>query len=119
MIAYKLITPQITEEEYEEALRTIKESSKEKGYILEIRTAGNVADEIERKIYTDLASAKEAYAEAVHNKIQEIGYDNEFTTKDYLDYKEELVEYPMDAINGIADPDGEWQVALFEAEVEK
>ena len=32
MIAYKLITPQITEEEYEEALRTIKESSKEKGY---------------------------------------------------------------------------------------
>ena len=119
MIAYKLITPQITEEEYEEALRTIKESSKEKGYILEIRTAGNVADEIERKIYTDLASAKEAYTEAVHNKIQEIGYDNEFTTKDYLAYKEELVEYPVDAINSIADPDGEWQVALFEAEVEK
>ena len=46
MIAYKLITPQITEEEYEEALRTIKESSKEKGYILEIRTAGNAADEV-------------------------------------------------------------------------
>lgn len=82
-------------------------------YILEIRTAGNAMDDIDREVYTDLKEAKKAFAEAANKKINETVHDNEMTTKDRLAYIDELQKGILDSVEDVSDPDGEWQVALF------
>lgn len=86
-------------------------------YILEIRTAGNAMDDIEREVYTDLEEAKKDFTEAVNKKINETAYDNEMTTKDRLAYIDELQKDILDSVEDVSDPDGEWQVALFIAQM--
>lgn len=86
-------------------------------YILEITTAGNAQDEVERKVFTNKEEAMKAYNEAVDEKISEVIYDNGMSEREAKQYRDELKENMnmLDSVMDMADTEGEWQVALFKA----
>lgn len=82
-------------------------------YVLEITTAGNAQDEVERYVYTNIDEAQKAFDDAVKEKIDETVADNDMDEEEAEEYEEDLIKDILDSVMDVSDTEYEWQVALF------
>ena len=89
------------------------------GFIVESGEAAIIGYDTDRTVYHSKEEADKAFDKAVEHYIIDTALNNNFTEQDTQSYREEIAEENTDvnikAIRSVADPDGEWYVAMYSA----